>query len=180
MWFAFLKSPSYSHIIKSKPKSPNLQTNRVWWLGFVSATSSCTNKLPNCRKPTCTFRDGLTPCSIYASYFFGPKELVTNVASKLNGRTRTVILSDDWTICERFWILAVAFGRERERKCSIYLFIFIYLFILKKNSLLIFAHRRNISPKSLVHFTHISNLYKLEYCRSIFLEHIWSASNLAT
>ena len=126
MWFAFLKSPSYSHIIKSKPKSPNLQTNRVWWLGFVSATSSCTNKLPNCRKPTCTFRDGLTPCSIYASYFFGPKELVTNVASKLNGRTRTVILSDDWTICERFWILAVAFGRERERKCSIYLFVFIY------------------------------------------------------
>ena len=27
--------------------------------------------------------------------------------------------------------------------------------------------------------SHISNLHKLEYCRSIFLEHIWSASNLA-
>ena len=35
---------------------------------------------------------------------------------------RTVILSDDWTIFERFWILAIAFGQERERKYSIYLF----------------------------------------------------------
>ena len=144
-----------------------------WVLGYC-ATLSCTHKILICRQLTFAFRRSLIPCSFYARYYFWPKQFVTNVASKLNGRSRTVILSDDWTIFERFWILAIALGQERERKCSIYLF--------KKRriySLRIFPWRRNISPKTL-RSSHISNLHKLEYCRSIFLEHIWSASNLAT
>ena len=147
-------------------KSPNILTSRVWWLGFC-ATLSCCYKILICRQLTFAFRDGLIPCSFYARYYFWPKQLVTNVTSKLNGRSRTVILSDDWTICERFWILAIAFRRERERKCSTY-------FCSKEKY---FTKKSLVS--SLVHF-HISNFHKLEYCRSIFLEHIWSASNLAT
>ena len=107
-WSQTEKSPIYS-----------LLTNLVWWLG-VCATLSCFYKILICRQLTFAFRDGLIPCSFYARYYFWPKQLVTNVTSKLNGRSRTVILSDDWTICETFWILAIAFGRERERKCSTY------------------------------------------------------------
>ena len=102
-------------------KSHNLLTNRIWWLGLC-ATLSWSYKILICRQLTFAFRDGLIPCSFFARYYFWPKQLITNIASKLNGRSRTVILSDDWTICERFRILTVAFGRERERKCSIYLF----------------------------------------------------------
>ena len=92
-----------------------------WVLGYC-ATLSCTHKILICRQLTFAFRRSLIPCSFYARYYFWPKQFVTNVASKLNGRSRTVILSDDWTIFERFWILAIAFGQERERKYSIYLF----------------------------------------------------------
>ena len=93
-------------------------------LGYC-ATVSCTHKILICRQLTFAFRRSLIPCSFHARYYFWPKQFVTNVASKLNGRSRTVILSDDWTIFERFWILAIAFGQERERKCSIYLFIYL-------------------------------------------------------
>ena len=92
-----------------------------WVLGYC-ATLSCTHKILICQQLTFAFRGSVIPCSFYARYYFWPKQFVTNVASKLNGRSRTVILSDDWTIFERFWILAIAFGQERERKCSIYLF----------------------------------------------------------
>ena len=95
-----------------------------WVLGYC-ATLSCTHKILICRQLTFAFRRSLIPCSFHARYYFWPKQFVTNVASKLNGRSRTVILSDDWTIFERFWILAIAFGQERERKCSIYLFIYL-------------------------------------------------------
>ena len=128
-------------------KSPSSLTSRVWWLGLC-ATLKCSYKILICRQLTFAFRDGLIPCSFYARYYFWPTQLVTNVTSKLNGRSRTVILSDDWTISERFWILAITFGRERERTCSFYLFIYL---LKKKNSLVyvFFPQMRNISPKAL-------------------------------
>ena len=60
----------------------------------------------------------------------------------------------------------------------------LFIYLKKKNSLRIFSsNEKYFTKNSAVYISSqfsISNLHKLEYCRSIFLEHIWSASNLAT
>ena len=61
--------------------------------------------------------------------------------------------------------LQLALGKKENENV-----LFIYL---KKEEYTVYVYllRRNISPKTL-RSIHISNLHKLEYCRSIFLEHI--------
>ena len=158
-------------------KSPSLLTNRVWWLG---AGLLCYIKL----YPQNTYLPATYVCiQGWSHSMFLLRKILFLTQAVRNQRCIEI----EWTIqncnplrwLNHFWKVLDSCNCLWARKRTKMFYLFIYLFKKRRiYSLRIFPWRRNISPKTL-RSSHISNLHKLEYCRSIFLEHIWSASNLA-